>query len=256
MQKADLKQKGFRSQDKSSVEKYQDLVLGQRDWLSLIKFELIMLLCVGMPGALGFFLRSKLYPMILGHVGKNVHFGRNITFRHPHKIYIGDNAVIDDNCLIDAKGIDNDGIRIGDGVFVGRNSILSCKDADIVLEDGVIIGFNCEIFSLSKVIIREKTLLSAYCYFVGGAGYDITRTDISFADQDGYITTGGIEVGKWCWIGARVTLLDGVKIGEGAVIGAGAVVREDVPPYMLAAGIPAKNIRSRKPEENVPTEES
>ena len=53
--------------------------------------------------------------------------------RHPHKIHIGSNVVIDDNCLLDAKGETNRGIRIGDGVFIGRNTILSCKNGDIEL---------------------------------------------------------------------------------------------------------------------------
>ena len=63
-----------------------------------------------MPGALGLFLRSKLYPLMLGRVGRNVVFGVNVTLRHPHKIAIGDNVVIDDSCCLDAKGTDNTGI--------------------------------------------------------------------------------------------------------------------------------------------------
>ena len=58
-------------------------------------------------------------------------FGQNVVLRHPHKIRIGDNVVIDDNCLIDAKGDANRGITIGSGVFIGRNTILSCKNGDI-----------------------------------------------------------------------------------------------------------------------------
>ncbi len=73
---------------------------------------------------------------LLGSCGRNVVFGQNVVLRHPHKIHIGDNVVIDDNCLLDAKGEGNDGIRIGSGVFIGRNTILSCKDGDIDLEDG------------------------------------------------------------------------------------------------------------------------
>ena len=48
-------------------------------------------------------------------VGRNVVFGVNVTLRHPHKIAIGDNVVIDDSCCLDAKGTDNKGITIGDG---------------------------------------------------------------------------------------------------------------------------------------------
>ena len=108
------------------------------------------------PGALGLVLRKMLYPRLLGACGRNVVFGQNVVLRHPHKIRIGDNVVIDDNCLLDAKGDRNGGIAIGDGVFVGRNSILSCKDGDITLDDGANIGFNCEIFSASHVRIGRE----------------------------------------------------------------------------------------------------
>ena len=90
-------------------------------------------------------------------------FGQNVVLRHPHKIRIGDNVVVDDNCLIDAKGDANAGIMIGSGVFVGRNTILSCKNGDIIVGDGANIGFNCEVFSASRVSIGRDTLLAAYC---------------------------------------------------------------------------------------------
>jgi len=100
---------------------------------------------VALPG-LGLVLRSKLYPMILGSVGRNVVFGVNVTLRHPHKIHIGDNVVVDDNCLLDAKGSTNRGITIGSGVFIGRNTILSCKDGDIEVADGANLGFTLDAY--------------------------------------------------------------------------------------------------------------
>jgi maltose O-acetyltransferase len=48
------------------------------------------------------------------------------------------------------------------------------------------------------------------------------------------------------WIGARVIILPGVKIGKGSIVGAGAVVTKDVEPYSIVAGVPAKLIRKRK----------
>jgi serine acetyltransferase len=107
---------------------------------ALLAYEAAMLLASWVPGALGLVLRSKMYPMILGSVGRNVVFGVNVTLRHPHKIHIGDNVVIDDLCCLDAKGTDNQGITIGNGVFVGRNTILSCKNGDIIIEDRANIG--------------------------------------------------------------------------------------------------------------------
>ena len=144
----------------SKLAQYQRLVIGKKDLIALIKYELIMSLISWIPGALGLFLRSRLYPLILGQVGKHVIFGTNIVMRHPHKIRFCDNVIIDDNCLLDAKGSSNSGIIIGSNVYIGRNSILSCKDGDIVLKDHVNLGFNCEIFSSSKVYFPLFTLLN------------------------------------------------------------------------------------------------
>lgn len=232
-------------QETSKAAKYQALVIGKPGLLALISYELIILLCSGMPGALGLLLRSKLYPLLLGGVGKNVTFGSNITLRHPHKIYIGDNVVIDDNCLLDAKGSSNAGIFIGDNVFLGRNTILSCKNGDIRLGNGVNIGFNCEIFSGSSVTLAENVLVAAYCYLVGSGDYDLSRSPVSFAEQDAP-PSAGIIVKRNVWLGAKVTVLDGVTIGEQVVVAAGAVVRGDIPAWSIAAGLPAKVIRKRE----------
>ena len=124
----------------------------------------------------------RLYPLVLGSVGRNVVFGVNVTLRHPHKIHIGDNVVIDDLCCLDAKGTDNKGITIGNGVFVGRNTILSCKNGDIIIDDRANIGFNCEIFSASRVRVGKNILMAAYTYLVGGDHlYD--RVDIPVLQQ-------------------------------------------------------------------------
>ena len=131
--------------------KYSQLVVGKPGWAALLKHELVVLLAQAAPGALGLALRKWLYPWLLGSCGRNVVFGQNVVLRHPHKIRIGDRVVIDDNCLLDAKGEANTGITIGSGVFVGRNTILSCKNGDIELADEANIGFNCEIFSASRV---------------------------------------------------------------------------------------------------------
>lgn len=251
MQRTELKtRKMLTNTDKSSVQKYQELIIGRNGWWALIKYELIMLFCSAIPGALGLLLRKKLYPLVLGHVGSNVVFGNNVVLRHPHKIHIGDNVIIDDNCLLDAKGVDNEGIKIGNNCFVGRNSILSCKDGDIDIKDGVTIGFNCDVFSSSQVTIGENTLIAAYCYLVGGGAYDLSKLDVSFADQseEALDSVGGITIESDVWLAADVKIIDGVTIGHDAVIGAGAVVRSYIPAYSIAAGVPAKILRSRKPE--------
>ncbi len=153
---------------KSSRQKYASLVVGQSGLWSLLKYEFVVTLTQACPGALGLVLRKICFPWLLGSCGRNVVFGQNVVLRHPHKIHIGNDVVIDDNCLLDAKGESNRGIRIGNGVFIGRNTILSCKNGDIELADGANIGFNCEIFSASRVTIGASVLMAAYSYVIGG----------------------------------------------------------------------------------------
>lgn len=228
----------------SKLHRYQDLVLGRRGLGALMKYELLNVFVSSMPGAPGIFLRSKLYPSILGRVGRNVIFGKNIVLRHPHKIQIGDNCIIDDNCLLDAKGSSNTGITLGDNVFLGRNTILSCKDGDILLKDNVNIGFNCVIFSSSKVILEEYALLAAYCYVVGGGNYSLERTGRPIAEQPVF-EDRGVILEKNCWLGAGVNVLDGSRIGHDSAIGASSLVNSEIPPFSIAVGTPAVVVKGR-----------
>lgn len=231
---------------KSAAGKYRDLVIGRPGLLALIVYELVMLASSWVPGALGLLLRSKLYPLVLGSVGRNVVFGVNVTLRHPHKITIADNVVVDDGCCLDAKGTDNKGIRLGNGVFIGRNTILSCKNGDIVVDDKANIGFNCEIFSASRVRVGKSVLMAAYTYLVGGDHlYD--RVDIPVLDQGR--TARGIEVADNVWLGTHVVVTDGSRIGRDAIIGAGAVVVGEIADFAIATGIPAKVVRDRRQAE-------
>jgi acetyltransferase-like isoleucine patch superfamily enzyme len=236
-------QKELFDEKKSKVDKYRELVIGRPGLWPLVRFELVTMLSGWVPGALGLFLRAKMYPWVLGRVGRNVVFGVNVTIRHPHKIQIGDNVVIDDQCCLDAKGTDNTGIVIGEGVFVGRNTILSCKNGDIIIEDKANLGFNCEIFSASRVRVGKSILMAAYTYLVGGDHlYD--RIDIPVLEQGR--TARGIDVDDNVWLGTHVVVTDGSRIGRDAIIGAGAVVVGDIPEFAIATGIPAKVVRDRR----------
>jgi len=228
------------------VKKYQDLILGRKNILLLLKYELITSFTQSLPGAVGLWLRSKLYPKLLGLVGDNVTFGSGIVIRHPHKIFIGDNVVIDDNCVLDAKGSDNRGIFIGDGVFIGRNTVFNCQNGDIILDNGVNIGSNCMIFSASRVNVGEKNLLAAYCYLVGGT-HNFHDPRLPVLDQGR--SSQGIEIGPGGWLGAHVTVFDGVRLGKNVVVGAGSVVSRKLPDYCIAGGNPVTIINRRKVEE-------
>lgn len=226
----------------SALDKYRSLIVGRPGLWALLKFELITAFSY-VPGALGLFLRSKLYPCLMGRCGRGVVFGTGVVLRHPHKIFIGDNVVVDDHCVLDAKGTSNHGIQIGNGVFIGRNTILSCKNGDIVLGDEANLGFNCEVFSGARVVVGRRVMLAAYTYLIGG-GHESNSTEQAPLEQAR--TAVGITVGDGAWLGAGVLVMDGRTVGEQAMVGAGAVVTHDVEPYAVVAGVPARFLRSRR----------
>ncbi|MGI6495797.1 MAG: DapH/DapD/GlmU-related protein [Kiritimatiellia bacterium] len=225
-----------------AFRRYRAMVHGDVSPGRVLRDECIQFFCGATPGALGFYLRSKLYPRLFKHCGRGVVFGRNLTLRHASKISIGDGCVLDDSAMLDAKGQDNRGITLGDRVYVGRQSIVYCKNGDITLGDRVNLSANCVVFSSNSLTMKPGTMVGAFTYLLSGGSYDYADAT-PFADQSGMVTQGPLVIGEDCWIGARVTVLDAASIGDRAVVGAGAVVNKPLPARHLCVGVPARPIR-------------
>lgn len=227
----------------SAFRKYRDLTWGDCSFGKVILGEILITGLSGLGGALGLFLRKICYRWLFPGIGRGVVFGRNVTFRHPHKIRIGSQVVIDDNAVIDAKGSTNRGLVIGDRVYIGRNTIVYCKNGDITLEAGVNISSNCQVFSSNALTVGRDTVIGAFTYLLSGGEYDYTDRR-PFAAQEGTVTKGPLTIGPNCWIGAGVTVLDAASVGAHCVLAAGAVVTRPVPPDSLVGGVPARVIKS------------
>ena len=238
-------QKELIDQERSLGSKYSRLFLGRKSFWGLLKYEFITLFITPVPGALGFWLRKIFYPRLLQKVGKGVVFGRNITLRHPHKITVGGNSFVDDNAVLDAKGSANEGIRIGENAYIGRNTILSCKEGSIYLDDYCNVSANCSLLSESEIRLGKYCFLAGECYLVAGGNHNISNTSAPIMFQPS-LTKGGIKIGDDVWLGAGVIVLDGVAIGKGSVIGAGSVVAASLPEYSYALGLRALRIRDRR----------
>ena len=228
----------------SSLRQYQEVFVGSYGFWKFLKYESITSLFGLLPGATGLLLRKIFYRCLFKGCGHNVILGRNITLRYPGRIELGDGVVVEDNCVLDAKGKSDSGIKFGDNVIVGRNTILSTKDGFILIGNNTNIGSNCRLGSTSKLVIGENVLVGAYSYFSAGGEHRFDRVDIPIMYQG--TTSKGITIGDNVWVGAAVKVLDGVTIGRDSVIGAGAVVTKDIPQFVIACGVPAKVIKDRK----------
>jgi len=228
----------------SAFKKYKRIHIGNSNFLFFIKYELIITLFTHINGAIGLLLRKIFFKKLFKKVGKGVIFGKNMTIRNPKNIEIGNNVIFNDFSVIDAKGDNNSWIKIEDNVLIGRNTTLSCKGGNIEIKKNANLGPNNTIISETTLKIGEYVLTGGHCYIIAGGNHSFEDKNIPIWKQPS-ISKGGIQIEDGVWIGATVTILDGVKIGKGAVVAAGAVVNKDVQSYTIVGGIPAKKIKDR-----------
>lgn len=133
-------------------------------------------------------------------------------------------------------------ISFGRGVKIGRDTTVSNYDRPGRIEfgDGASIGWHSDIYGMAGVKIGRNVLTASYlCILTANHGYE----DVSCPIKDQPCTYAPVEIGDDTWIGYRVTILRGVKIGKHVVIGAGSVVTKDLPDFSVCAGVPCKVIR-------------
>jgi acetyltransferase-like isoleucine patch superfamily enzyme len=204
-------------------------------------YEIFTCVLTPMSGGAGYFLRKVFYPKLFKKVGKGLIIGKNVALRHPHKIHLGDNVTIDDNCVLDGRGADKLGIVLGDNVIINRNCMLLAKAGPIKIGRRSSLGSNSVVVSMENVDIGESVLTGGGCYVSAGS-YHFDKSDEAIMDQGAY-SKGPIIIEDNTWFGTGVVVLDGVRIGQGAVLGAAAVAVKDIPSKSVAIGIPAKVVK-------------
>lgn len=159
---------------------------------------------------------------------RRAHFGARNDIRAGFKLRLapgaqfqtGEACVLDTDTTIECSGT----LTIGARVILGHHCTLGCKDR-------IEIGDDCLLAEM--VSIRDHD-------------HNFARTDIPIREQGA--TCAPVKIGRDVWLGAKVTVVRGVTIGDGAIIGANAVVTRDVPAMAIAVGIPARVVKMRDGE--------
>ncbi|RME58542.1 MAG: acyltransferase, partial [Candidatus Dadabacteria bacterium] len=193
-------------------------------------------------GLLGFTTRALLSRFLFKECKGKVGIGVGVSLKNPQNVEVGKNVLIDDYASLLCR--DNGLITLDDLCVIGRYSILSAKGAEIILKKGVNISSFCRVATETRVEIGESTLIAAYSY-IGPSNHQLI-SDRAKAVELPTEKKGGVKIGSFVWIGAHTTVLDGVSIGEGSVIGAHSLVLEDIPPFSVAVGAPAKVVKQLK----------
>jgi acetyltransferase-like isoleucine patch superfamily enzyme len=155
----------------------------------------------------------------LGRCGLDCVFETGVLVFHPESIELGANVYVGHNAIL--KGYHKNTMRIGDETWIGQQAFLHSAG-------GIDIG--------ARVGIGPGVRIITSSHAEAGRDIPILSSPIEFAP---------VVIEDDCDLGVGAIVLPGVRIGKGAQIGAGAVVTEDVPPYSVAMGVPAKVTRQR-----------
>ena len=140
-------------------------------------------------------------------------------------------------------------ITIGNDVIIRRNSTIAAQteyfgqklSSFIIIEDGVDLGEDTFITASNRIVIGRNSLFGRMVTVTDNSHGTTSIEDLSKAPHlRMVISNGEVVIGENVWIGDKATILPGVHIGNGAVVGANAVVTKDVPPFCVVGGIPAK----------------
>jgi acetyltransferase-like isoleucine patch superfamily enzyme len=180
------------------------------------------------------------------HPRKLLFVGKRVQLRNRGMIRLGSGVTLGDHVLID--GLSRAGVEIGNGATIGPYTIIEATGVIGNLGQGCTIGAHSGIGAFSfigaagGVTIGSHVIMGQYVSF-HSENHRFERTDAPICRQG--VARRGIVVEDDCWVGAKVTFLDGSHVETGSVIAAGAVVSGRVPRYSVAAGVPARVIRSR-----------
>ncbi|MGB2336435.1 MAG: acyltransferase [Alcanivorax sp.] len=154
---------------------------------------------------------------------ETVHLGENCFVAPQAALFAepGRDIIVGDGCQIAADCVIHGPVRLGQRVSLNHH---------VSLEGGA-----------AGIDIGDDTRIAAYCtLFAFNHGMDADRRV-----REQPVTSRGIRIGCDVWIGARAGIVDGVTLGDHAVVGMGAVVTRDVPPWTIVAGNPARPIGRR-----------
>lgn len=194
-------------------------------------------------------LRDLLSPMRVSQPDGPANIEPGAVFEYPRNVEVGQDARIARQAILRANTKTAPGIRIGARTLVLENVLINANEGHVSVGKDSWLGPFTLIYGNGGVDIGDNVLIAAHSS-INTVSHHAERTEVPINEQGIYLDPVVIE--DDVWLGLNVSVLQGVRIGKGSIIGAGAVVTRDIPPYSIAVGIPAKVIRSRRDTDQPP----
>ncbi|KAA9153872.1 acyltransferase [Amycolatopsis acidicola] len=134
-------------------------------------------------------------------------------------------------------------LEIGRWVHIGDGNAIRCHEGSLRIGDKAVFGRQNVINGYLDIELGSATLVADWVYI---CDFDHVTSDINLPIKDQGIVKSPVRIGPDTWIGTKVSVLKGTRVGRGCVLGAHAVVRGDIPDYAIAVGSPARVVRDRK----------
>lgn len=140
-------------------------------------------------------------------------------------------------------------MSIGPGFTTGQYCRIEAANGNgsrktLSIGNNVEINDACHIAALDSVKIGNYVLIASHVYISDHDHGEITKEDLLKHPNQRALVSSPVVIEDDVWIGEKATILKGVTVGKGSVIAAGAVVTKNVPPYSVAAGVPARIIKT------------
>jgi acetyltransferase-like isoleucine patch superfamily enzyme len=142
-------------------------------------------------------------------------------------------------------------LLLGRWVHVGDGTSLRCHEGTLSIGDKVVFGRNNVVNAYLDISIGATSIIADMVYITD---FDHVFTDADTPIKDQGIVKAPVRVGADVWLANKVSVVRGTSIGDGSVIAANAVVTHDLPPYSVAAGVPARVIRNRRDDHGLHAE--
>lgn len=189
---------------------------------------------------------SRFIMLVRGYLflQKKVFVGKNCTFLNKKNIIFGKNVTIEKYTRLD--GYAKEKIELGDNVKIGAYSNLLSTSHFSKYGKGLKMGNNSAIGEYTHfgapggIVIGNDVIMGSYISF-HSENHNFLDTSKLIREQG--VTSKGITLGNNIWVGAKVTFLDGSKIGNNSVVAAGAVVNGEFPDNVVIGGVPAKILK-------------